>query len=569
MQLSTRGRRCSTVKSEHELDQTAILTYGLLALSLLCFLYFLNRLWGFYHDDAYIILRYARNLLDGRGLVWNPGERVEGYSCFLWLMCISFLGYCTMDLVTASQLGGIVFALLVLLLPFVYGKKNATIGALLVSTNSCFALWALGGLETVMFCFFAFAGVYAFLQAERTPKNLFFTGIIFCLAAMTRFEGLLLFGLTGITLCFGFFNARRTFTSVLRDALFLLAGFLLLYGPYFIWRYGYFGHLFPCTYYVKGGSGNILKLLFGTRYVAHFALLYGFPLGILLILKNYRIFIRNNLYLLCILVCYTAYIVSVGGDHMPGFRFIVPVLPILYLFIARALMYVRFQRPAAVWALVIFLAGLNCVVSSSLIADSPEEFYAIRGHSYMYKYCTPVPDSAAYYGKHIGLHMKRTWPADALIACNTAGSTPYYSELAAIDMLGLNDYRIAQKPVSYGVDVSLSELLTSSGRTAFKKRLFGDYHPWQLMPGHGKGDGAYVLSRKPDYIIIGPATGATEPWFLSDREIFSSPEFFESYRLVEEPLPIADDFTDYFMFGKNRDEVFRYYKRVDDNSRGL
>ena len=187
----------------------------------------------------------------------------------------------------------------------------------------------------------------------------------------------------------------------------------------------------------------------------------------------------------------------------------------------------------------------------------------------MYKYCMPVPDSAAYYGKHVGLHMKRNWPADALIACNTAGSTPYYSELATIDMLGLNDYKIAQRPVSYDVDVSLSDLLTSSGRSAFVQRVTKKYHPWQLMPGHGKGDGAYVLSRKPDYIIIGPAIGATKPWFLSDRELFSLPEFWESYQLVEEVLPIADDFTDYFMFGRNKDEIFMYYKRVDYNSRGL
>ena len=225
-------------------------------------------------------------------------------------------------------------------------------------------MWTLGGLETIMFCFFAFAGVYAFFQAERTQKNLFFTGILFCLAAMTRFEGLLLFGLT---FCFSFFNSRRTIFSGVRDALFLLAGFLLMYGPYFIWRYWYFGHLFPCTYYVKGGSGNILKLLFGTRYIAHFVLLYGFPLCILLILKNYKIFIRNNLYLLCILVCYTAYIVSVGGDHMPGFRFIVPLLPIFYLLIAQALMYIRFQRSTVIWLIAIFLAGLNCIVSNCLI----------------------------------------------------------------------------------------------------------------------------------------------------------------------------------------------------------
>ena len=38
----------------------------------------------FVQDDAFITYRYARNLARGEGLVFNPGERVEGYTNFLW-----------------------------------------------------------------------------------------------------------------------------------------------------------------------------------------------------------------------------------------------------------------------------------------------------------------------------------------------------------------------------------------------------------------------------------------------------------------------------------------------------
>ena len=31
-------------------------------------------------DDQMISMRYARNLVEGHGLAWNPGERVEGYA---------------------------------------------------------------------------------------------------------------------------------------------------------------------------------------------------------------------------------------------------------------------------------------------------------------------------------------------------------------------------------------------------------------------------------------------------------------------------------------------------------
>ena len=46
---------------------------------------------SFLLDDAFISFRYARNLADGYGLVWNIGERVEGYTNFLWV-CLMAAG---------------------------------------------------------------------------------------------------------------------------------------------------------------------------------------------------------------------------------------------------------------------------------------------------------------------------------------------------------------------------------------------------------------------------------------------------------------------------------------------
>ena len=45
----------------------------------------------FLTDDAFISFRYVRNLLEGHGLVFNPGERVEGYSNFLWTLELAFI----------------------------------------------------------------------------------------------------------------------------------------------------------------------------------------------------------------------------------------------------------------------------------------------------------------------------------------------------------------------------------------------------------------------------------------------------------------------------------------------
>jgi len=127
-------------------------------------------------------------------------------------------------------------------------------------------------------------------------------------------------------------------------------------------------------------------------------------------------------------------------------------------------------------------------------------------------------DPAAFVGTIVGRHIASRWPQGSLVALNTAGATPFYApDLRFLDMLGLNDARIARRTVD------TIEL------------------PWQTVPGHLKGDGAYVLRRRPDYIIIGPAEGATirEPMFLSDLEISRDPLFGSNYELRQEHLDVT------------------------------
>src|SRR4051794_37248022 len=48
-----------------------------------------SRVRAFTIDDAYISFRYAENLASGHGLVYNLGERVEGYTNFLWVVLLA------------------------------------------------------------------------------------------------------------------------------------------------------------------------------------------------------------------------------------------------------------------------------------------------------------------------------------------------------------------------------------------------------------------------------------------------------------------------------------------------
>src|SRR5437016_4516561 len=46
-------------------------------------------LFNFVTDDAYISFRYARSLAERGELTFNPGERVEGYTNFLWTVLLA------------------------------------------------------------------------------------------------------------------------------------------------------------------------------------------------------------------------------------------------------------------------------------------------------------------------------------------------------------------------------------------------------------------------------------------------------------------------------------------------
>ena len=67
---------------------------------------------GFYVDDAYISLRYLRQWGAGNGLVFNPGERVEGFSNPLWLAVLAPFERFGADPVLASKGVGFLCGLL-------------------------------------------------------------------------------------------------------------------------------------------------------------------------------------------------------------------------------------------------------------------------------------------------------------------------------------------------------------------------------------------------------------------------------------------------------------------------
>jgi len=128
-------------------------TYVLLlkiGLTALAFILFIRRSWA--GEDAFIFFRYVDNFINGQGLVFNIGERVEGFTAPLWVFLLSGVSMITdLGLRQISIITGLFLstsAILIILYFDSTKKLFIPIGVILLITNSAFRDFATSGFET-------------------------------------------------------------------------------------------------------------------------------------------------------------------------------------------------------------------------------------------------------------------------------------------------------------------------------------------------------------------------------------------------------------------------------------
>jgi len=152
-------------------------------------------------DDAFISFRYAENLASGKGLVYNEGERVEGYTNFLWVILLSTCKKFGIDIVPMSQYLSLISALLIIIilfhLPYLLYEKPPNpifnpISCLFLAANTTFSLWILSGLESLFFLLFVLSSIAIYLKNQKS----LYLPVLIALATLTRPEGIMVFGVT-------------------------------------------------------------------------------------------------------------------------------------------------------------------------------------------------------------------------------------------------------------------------------------------------------------------------------------------------------------------------------------
>ena len=347
-----------------------------------------RRAVGYYWqcDDAFISYRYARNLADGLGLVFNRGERVEGYTNLLWVLELSALWkvFGVRPEVGSVVLSGLCTAVMLAITaahaaraPF--GDPAAAPGGersrafagvavaaslLLLATNRNVAVWATSGLEARQFTVFVVLAVWLLGAYATRPRRLWLASLALTGAALTRPEGLLIFAA-----CTGWYLldalAARRFR--VKDAAWLVAPFVVIVAGHFLFRRLYYDSWLPNTYYAKHVRGWTES---GDHYLFAAALENGLfllgPLALIGAVVRWRLR-RDSVHFLslAIMAPHLYYVRQIGGDHFE-FRpldFYWPLLSVAAVdallagvfFLQRRL--VTSDAPRAAWRLIVPWAG--------------------------------------------------------------------------------------------------------------------------------------------------------------------------------------------------------------------
>ncbi|MCS6774611.1 MAG: hypothetical protein NZ693_10940 [Thermoflexales bacterium] len=358
-----------------------------------------------------------------------------------------------------------------------------------------FGVWAVGGLEAMLFaCLFA-GSALAFVCEEETGRG-WLSGLLFALLALSRPEGVM-FGLLasavrGVRLWREGKRAQRH--DWLRLALWLTPVVVHL-----VWRLSYYGYPLPNTVYAKSMGLHPRALIEGAYYLYTSALAFG---GILpLLVAGFVIALVQPsprfVYLLLSVLGYAAFILIGGGDWMPAQRFLVHVLPAVVVLTYRGLVWIA-QQADIRWQRVL-LGSLTGTQVAFLLLGAVETRALQR---------LPQPSPNAETGMS---YIRERLKSGDVIAVTDAGGISYALplDIRVLDMFGLTDAHIAHlKP-------------------QFPSGLFG------RGDGFGKWDVDYVLARSPHFVqahVLGVDEQGNYSSNTSNRLLLNDPRFKARYR---------------------------------------
>lgn len=257
-------------------------------------------------------------------------------------------------------------------------------------------------------------------------------------------------------------------------------------------RYLYFTQFIPNTLYAKAGF-ELQQILGGMKYIidSYKSIFggFGFILLIPLIISLKHIKTNEIIFISVLIISIFSFsIVLIGGDHFANGRYLMPIIPFIVILIGIGfeiilkLIDVNIVKYIFIFIFLFaffikagtFLLNTNHIV---IFHTSKHKLETLEA-SAKSKINKSISDSrtAMLTFKEMGIALKR-FSATNSIATVPIGAIGYFSKLKIYDMVGLTEPQIA-------------------------KENFDPNYIDSWRPGHDKGNGEFILSKKPTFIQI-------------------------------------------------------------------
>jgi arabinofuranosyltransferase len=412
-------------------------------------------------EDALVSFRYAVNIADGNGPVFNPGERVEGYTNFLWLVLIALpRAAFGADVQTTAVVFGIFSALGCVLLSYFLvnrvvvaatpadAEPRPAIGiaaAVLTAAAGGLAVYGPSGSEVPLFVLLVLA--VCFSLAARRPVV---AGVLVAFAVMTSPNGLVVGVLGGLWLAGAAVKKQHSWWAPAGYTL----GALVFLVPRLAWRLTFYQHYVPAPLAARLGGSFGAQVAGGWPYLSGFALVHqGFLLlalvaAVALLLRRAAGAALESRALIWLMFAMAAGLAAAavlsGGDAGPSWRLLAVVPPLLAVGSVAAYGVLTADvegkpspRPRAwpagtrlVPVTACGLAGIAVLVS----VFSPEMLARVRD---WHTYGTELTEIGGWLGRYLP-------PGSVVSAAAPGALAAHGGQLLIIDVLGRTDDHIAR-----------------------------------------------------------------------------------------------------------------------------
>ena len=428
-----------------------------LLLSFLFFIVLYRTAW--LSDDAFITYRCVDNVVQGYGLTYNPGQRVQAFTHPLWAFLhipFFYLGLSVYHIGIWLSMFVSLATISFCLIKFLKDNSSKAFFVLALISSAAFMDYSTSGLENPLTHLLLALICYFFLFKKDYRHQLVIISALCGLVLLNRMDAILLVA----PIWFKTWYDRRSIKSVLIVFLGLV--------PFMAWELFsiiYYGFPFPMTAYAKLNTSipRADLIIQGLNYLKY-SLKFD-PISILMIFCLFPAAIMNKKkdYWLLILgiLSYLLYIVLIGGDFMGG-RFIAAPFFMALLIIGTILP----AKPAQYLSPFVFVLGLMGasppIFSNALFGKdhdqanvfenngiTDERLYYFQGTGWIASKGTEMPDHSF---RDTGEKLRQS--TGRYFITGNSGMNGYYAgpNIHILDRFALTDPFLAQLPNIYRPD---------------------------------------------------------------------------------------------------------------------